>query len=200
MCPDTQLLSIYVDGELPSPWKEKLEAHLLQCPSCGEKLSGYKMLRETIKDGAELSAAENAKDRVWRNLSSQIKVLDEKESLKLRKIEAKTRMRSNLIKEIWRQRISIPLPAAAAAVLILLFAAFLLRGSFKAQPKQDANSGYVLADETPDIIPADMNGVLKYLDTEGADVIILRLPESKKFMSSGEPSIIKAADYSRRYP
>jgi hypothetical protein len=50
------------------------------------------------------------------------------------------------------------------------------------------------------IIPAsDMNGVLQYLgNTDTADIVIIRLPESKSFMSFGEPAIIRAADYSGR--
>ena len=30
-CPDKDLYSAYVDGELQSPWKEKIEAHLVSC-------------------------------------------------------------------------------------------------------------------------------------------------------------------------
>jgi hypothetical protein len=109
--------------------------------------------------------------------------------------------RSRARRSLWQRRVSLPLPAAAAAVILLLFAAYWFRGGFKAEPNLNSNSGVVLAvDEVPGIIPADMSGVLKYLDTEGADVLILRLPESRKFMSSGEPAIIKAADYPRRYP
>jgi hypothetical protein len=50
------------------------------------------------------------------------------------------------------------------------------------------------------IVPvSDMNGVLQYLGNQDtADIMIIRLPESRNFSSSGEPTIIKAADYSRR--
>jgi len=201
MCPDTQLFSIYVDGELPSPWKEKLEAHVEQCSACGEKLYAYKQLRETVRDDLELKGIEEAKDKAWQNLSSRIKVSEDRELIRLRNKESNTYKRLKLISQVWRQRISIPLPAAAAAVILIIFAVFWLRGNPKAAPVADVNSGVVLAaDEVPGIIPADMSSVLKYLDTERADVIILRLPESRNFMSSGEPAIIKAADYSRRYP
>jgi hypothetical protein len=48
---------------------------------------------------------------------------------------------------------------------------------------------------------SDMNGIMQYLGQEDtADFVIIRLPESRNFVSSGEPTIVKAADYSRRNP
>jgi hypothetical protein len=54
--------------------------------------------------------------------------------------------------------------------------------------------------EVQGIVPvSDMNGVIQYLGGEDtADIVIIRLPESQRFMSSGEPAIIRAADYSGR--
>jgi hypothetical protein len=55
--------------------------------------------------------------------------------------------------------------------------------------------------DMPGIVPvSDMNEVLRYLgqDNSGTEFMIIRLPETKPFMSSGEPAIIRAADYYRR--
>jgi hypothetical protein len=53
--------------------------------------------------------------------------------------------------------------------------------------------------EVQTIPVADMNGVIQYLGNDDtADIVIIRLPESKSFMSFGEPAIVKAADYSGR--
>ena len=41
MCPDRGLLSAYVDGEVPSPWKERLAAHLSECPSCAAQAARF---------------------------------------------------------------------------------------------------------------------------------------------------------------
>jgi len=49
MCPDPQVLSIYTDGELPSPWKEKLESHLTECSVCRGKLKSFKSLQELFQ-------------------------------------------------------------------------------------------------------------------------------------------------------
>jgi len=194
MCPDLQLLSIYMDGELPSPWKEKLETHLEQCSGCAEKLEIFRKQQLLVKEvGAQPSeenaVMETAKERIWRN------------------IEAKHRMRYF---SPWRRRLSIPLPVAAAAAAVLVFlAVLLLRGGpdrnsgLASQPVEPASMANfaLVAEEDPSIIPmADLNSVLQYLGADGSDIIILQLPESKSFLRSGEPAIVRAADYSRRNP
>lgn len=50
-CPDADLYSAFVDGEVPSPWKEKLESHLASCPSCEKQANRYKRLHELISNG-----------------------------------------------------------------------------------------------------------------------------------------------------
>ncbi|MDR1870055.1 MAG: zf-HC2 domain-containing protein [Treponema sp.] len=207
MCPDPQLLSIYLDGELPSPWKEKMEAHLTQCPECGKKLENFQRLhglfkkdtrswRTVAERGSANTGAEDflsepemeaAKDRVWRKMEFG------------RRFNSRSRL--------WQRRLSIPLPAAAAAaaVIIAILAAVWIRGGLpNLSPNPVSIANIILAseeEEMPGIIPAaDMNGVLQYLGSDGTDIIVLRLPESRNFNRSGEPTIVKAADYSRRRP
>jgi Putative zinc-finger len=43
-CPDTDLYSAYVDGEVPSPWKEKLESHIASCPRCRNRVERYRRI------------------------------------------------------------------------------------------------------------------------------------------------------------
>jgi len=195
MCPDPQLLSIYMDGELPSPWKEKLETHLAQCSGCREKYEKYLNLRKLIaadansefindeqtSDSSGIQVTSSVKDRVWQNMAS--------------------RRNFKPHSGIWYRRLSIPLPAAAAAAIILAFlAVFLFRGNQTNQlnePSVKANIILAAEEEIPGIIPAaDMSGVLQYLGADGADILILRLPESRNFLRSGDPAIIRAADYS----
>jgi len=205
MCPDPQILSIYIDGELPSPWKEKIEAHLIKCPLCREKHESFNQLHELFKKDTSVNRKyveriidepaeertytqeemQEAKDRIWNN------------------IEAKRNTRSN----IWRRRLSISLPAAAAAAVIFALVTILwIRGEtiFQTgiagrQPEANQKVNIISAeDEIPNIIPAaDINGVLQYLASDGADIIILRLPESSNFSRTGEPAVLRAADYNR---
>ncbi|MDR0301810.1 MAG: zf-HC2 domain-containing protein [Treponema sp.] len=209
MCPEPQLLSIYMDGELPSPWKEKMEAHLAECSACADRYKNFRHLQEMFKkstrqrrtyvesDGTSLSSGtteqalpeqefiEEAKEKVWRKMES---------SRRYRHLS------------VWRHRLSIPLPAvaAAAAIVLTILTVLFVRSTGLQSADPAARSNFILAyeeEEIPSIIPtADMSGLLQLLDTDGTEVIILRLPETRNFARSGEPAIIRAADYSRRYP
>jgi len=197
MCPDPQVLSIYVDGELPSPWKEKLDAHLNECPACREKFENFKKLRGLFNKDASAkkineSDIQASKEKIWRN------------------IEAKRRFTP--YPRIWRRRISISIPAAAAAAIIIALITMFISGGGNIlnngfagkKANSDEKSNIILAaeEEIPGIIPTatDLSGVLQYLGADNSDIIILRLPESRNFSRAGEPAIIKAADYSRRHP
>ena len=203
MCPDPQLLSIYLDGELPSPWKEKLQSHIAECPKCSEKFENLKSLKSLLNDktaglggpstlvGAPGTEQEmlTAKERVWEKIESRCR--------------PQRHMRHN---SIMRRRLSIPLPiAAAAAVVILLLTAFWITGNRNNQAAvASENNTFSLAaemdniDEIPVIIPAaDMSGVLQYLAPDGANVIIIQLPENQNFFRAGEPAIIRAADFNQ---
>ncbi|GBU29046.1 hypothetical protein R84B8_02608 [Treponema sp. R8-4-B8] len=197
MCPDPQLLSIYVDGELPSPWDEKMDSHLKECPACRKKVETFKQLHELInKDHSAKETSEEdilkSKEKIWRRLEEKRRFIPRP--------------------RIWQRRISISMPmAAAAAIIIALIVIFFSRGGQilnngfagkKATP--DDKSSFILSaeEEIPGMIPAatDLNGVLQYLSADGSNIIILQLPESKNFSRAGEPAIIRAADYSRRHP
>ncbi|HCC36156.1 MAG TPA: hypothetical protein DEQ14_00265 [Treponema sp.] len=202
MCPDRQLLSVFFDGELPSPWKEKMESHLAVCPRCRSLLESYRKVSvhalkpaQSVPGGAECLA--RAQARVWRNLEE--------------KASGKTADFANA--RFWGRSISIPLPAAAAAVLAVLFAAFwVMRPQDKTTlPNmtlaseeysiESAGSGGGQGFDSPGMnTAANLNEVLQYLGNRDSGDIILRLPESRNFSSSGQPAIIKAADYSRRRP
>jgi hypothetical protein len=185
LCPDRQLLSVYFDGEMPSPWKEKMEAHIAGCPQCARHLETYRrispgMAAAAVGDALDGGAAEAVKERVWRRLEQ--------------------RTGSAVWPAVWRRRVAVPFPAAAAAVI--LFIALALVMVLKMGPAE--GSGMTLAAEAdfdaPDIIPAsDMEDVLQYLGSrDNGEIIILRLPESRNFVNYGEPAIVKAADYSRQ--
>ena len=190
MCPDPQLLSVYFDGELPSPWKEKMEAHLTECPVCMEKLNHY---RQLFKNPVVLEQdITEAKDRVWQNLQSRRRF--------------QPRGRSTHRSGFWQRKLSIPLPAAAAAaVIIMLMAALWLRDgqvtndgfAYQHTDPADRAAFFIAAeDEMPGIMPtADINGILQFLASDGTEVIILSLPENRSFSRTGEPAIIRAADY-----
>ena len=232
MCPDPQLLSIYMDGELPSPWKEKMEAHLAECPECKKRFDNFKQMQELFKkkthikrtivernvtvgsekesgqiDGQESAPGssitetellESSKERVWQKLASRQRYTH----------SGLVRRGGNIRGySIWRRKISIPIPMAAAAAFIIVFGAMFLMRSNPLnnnnvnQMAEYPNFMFATEDEIPVLQVGmdnmqDINSILQYLDASGADVIILNLPESRNFSRSGEPAIIRAADYS----
>ena len=201
MCPDPQLLSIYLDGELPSPWKEKLQDHFTQCPKCKEKLENYKRQQILLRQDVLIEhniIEQNIKERVWSKIESK------------HSFTHNFNRRSSFIPRIWKRRLSIPLPAAAA-VIILLLSVFLfqIQGNnaiAKQLTESIENTNFNLAaemdniDVIPEILPtASMSELLEFIaPNTGANIIILQLPESKNFSRAGEPAIIRAADYTRR--
>ncbi|GHU98086.1 hypothetical protein FACS189483_05650 [Spirochaetia bacterium] len=201
MCPDRQILSVYFDHELPSPWKEQLEAHLERCPACREKLDQFGALSRHIGGNArpgeareaELAArVETAQERVWRNISAPAIG---------GQIDSTVKARGGY--RLWNRSITVPVPAlaAAAALLVLVFSAVLVfspRGTADGQETAEATMAAGMSPDMPAIIPvSDMSGLLQYLGEDTGDIVIIRLPESRNFMSDGKPTIIKASDYSR---
>jgi anti-sigma factor RsiW len=182
-CPDHQLLSVYCDGELPSPWKEKMESHIAVCPRCAQRLESYRTLFPSPSiDGASI---DSARERVWRKLEPRV-------------TEATHALPA------WRRRISVPLPAAAAAVLLVALAFVLAVRIMGTADNAGMAAGMAFAAEAelevPGVVPvSNMEDVLHYLgNRDNGDIIILRLPESRSFVNYGEPAIIRAADYSRQ--
>jgi anti-sigma factor RsiW len=189
MCPDRQIISLYFDGELPSPWKEKLEVHLESCPGCRADLEGYRVLQNRLEKNSPPGGS--AGERVWANLVSP------------EPVSGKDVFRREFFRGrgIWRRTVTLPLPAAAAAAVIIIIAFFaaLDMGSPGPTVPQDAvASGLGLDDQSMVSVP-DMKGVLQYLSSQdNGDFMVIRLPESRNFSRAGDPALINAADYSRR--
>jgi hypothetical protein len=195
MCPDHQLLSVYLDGELPSPWKEKLENHLERCPRCRERLEAWRNISRLPGEAPGPAAAadgavDGAKERVWLKLQAATDGA----------VDGAFPRSSG----IWRRSVSVPFPlaAAAAAVLFIVLGAMVFRQVFFAAPVPDGAMAAGVDLDLHNIAPvSDMSGVLQYLGSQDTgDIVILRLPDSKNFMSSGEPRIIRAAELPAKFP
>jgi hypothetical protein len=198
VCPDRQLLSVYFDGELPSPWKEKMESHIAGCPACARRLEAYRRVslgKAAAAAGEGDAGLEPARERVWQKLEQRRTGADIPST--------RPRVARWGAAAAWRRSVSIPLPAVAAVFVLLIALAFLV---VLRVTSTEGISGMTFASDAeldaPDIIPvADMEDVLQYLGSrDNGEIIILRLPESRNFVNYGEPSIVRAADYSRTVP
>ena len=192
MCPDRQMISFYSDGELPSPWKEKLETHLESCEKCRAILAGYRSLSSNLRD--EPKNLESSLDRVWERLSSLDKTSPEIN-------ESRTRQKTQWpIRSIWQKNVTLPLPVAAAAVLVfaVFFALIGIRGLTRPAPADPIAAIGIGLDDLGMIPIQDMTGVLQYLSSQDMDFMVIPLPEMRNFPRIGEPALINAADYPRR--
>ncbi len=103
-CPNKDLYSAFVDGEVPSPWKEKLESHLEICAECRKTAESYKSLKEKIKNST----------------TPEINLEDSFARFESRKLSKAIREEGKEKKPNWfTSSIKIPIPAFAAAALFL---------------------------------------------------------------------------------
>jgi hypothetical protein len=218
MCPNKELLSVYFDNEMPSPWREKLGAHLAICPECRAVADGYAKAASLFHESAEDLSRENeaidaAADKVWQKLMPPEHLFAGFSGAAPEKLRYAKPL-------FWKRRVSVPFPALAAvsaAAVVIVFSSFLMRqpnlssnkGAFAAKSDEAAVpaagtaavpaaiSSIDFADGIPEIpAAANLGDVLQYLNSGGdGDFVILRLPESHRFNAYDEPRFITTADY-----
>ncbi len=198
MCPDRELLSAYVDGEVPSPWRERIAEHLSSCPDCARAVEGYAELGRAMR-ADELPGEREAVERVRARLEADL---------------ARSGAAAPVAgapgpggSPLWRRSVRLPLPlAAAAAVMVLALGgaaatialgapsrapAFAVVGP-SASPSPEIVSTPVIS--SPSAQPGSMEELLRYLDAHDAQVTItMNIPSGTLFDESGEPVIIRAS-------
>jgi anti-sigma factor RsiW len=173
MCPDRELLSAWLDGEVPSPWRETIETHLHGCARCAGLVQGYKELRASLFAGAE-GREDEAKARVLSRIYASAP----------RKLY------------FWTRRVSLPLPAAAAAAIAVGILAFALAlsGARTAELRMAMQNAVQSAPSVASSV--GMEGILEFLARQDAGVnITITLPAGSPEQASGAPFMIREADY-----
>jgi anti-sigma factor RsiW len=197
MCPDRELLSAYVDGEVPSPWRERIAEHLASCPSCASAYEGYAALGRAIR--ADVPAGEaQALSRVRDRLEASLAAMDDPSPGRVVPFRP----------ALWRRSVRLPLPVAAAAALVALAAggaatalAFGQRAQGAAFVASSQQAVATPAIASPNSQPSSMDELLRYLDAHDAQVTItMNLPTGTRFDDSGEPVIIRASQESPGTP
>jgi anti-sigma factor RsiW len=170
MCPDKQLLSAYCDGEVPSPWRQRIDAHLAECACCRQIAARYRALGAILREAAPPAADSFAYSRVREG------------------VFASGAGRPSL----WKKRISLPLAAAAALIFFgsgMVFSA-LSRAAPEARPLAQGRRAENAANVR------NMNELLEMLengDSEGE--LTITLPEARNFQSYGKPVFLRAEDF-----
>jgi Predicted transmembrane transcriptional regulator (anti-sigma factor) len=191
MCPDRDLVSAYIDGEIPSPWKERLEEHFSSCADCAALVARYRALGMSLRsDGSEAVALAAAQERGRQRLDALLSSAPAARPA----LHSGTRRGSTL--HSWGRSINMPIPfAAAAAVLVLL-----LGGATVALAIKPAGQGAVqTAAASGEISPtpaqakaASLDELVRYLDSsDGQITLTINLPTGTTFGSVGKPVIMR---------
>jgi anti-sigma factor RsiW len=182
MCPDRDLVSAYIDGEVPSPWRERLEEHIAVCADCAALVAGYSELGERLRSGdaGEAAALSRGRERL--------------EALLVDVPEIAPAPSPRRASRAWRHSVSLPLPLAAAAALLVM----LLGGAttmLALKPSKGPSIQAVASGElTPkQVQPASMDELLRYLNTsDGQVTLTINLPTGTTFGSAGKPVIMRS--------
>jgi len=179
MCPDGQLISAYFDDELDKQWSEGIEDHLTQCVKCKKRFSGYQKLNALIDNSV-----------VPGELEMKVRMLGEIER------------RAQVVypEAFWRKHllVSIPVLMGAAALIIVFFVGMML-GLIPFQGQGQQLVEEISTDSTEiNVQVINLEDVAAYIlsDDSGFDLLIT-IPSSETLSVSGEPRLIREADYKR---
>ncbi len=184
MCPDRELLSALVDGEVPSPWSEALERHIRGCDACMHEVA---MLRRThdlfatdvaSMDGAAARAGARVEDRL--------------------RLQPPRSIHGD---RLWARRFAVPLPAAAAAAILMAALSFALvqSGHRNADLRVAVQKAIEATPVSTSASGAGIESILDYLSKQNAAVNVnITLPAGTYAGSTGEPFIVREADYQPR--
>jgi anti-sigma factor RsiW len=185
MCPDRDLLSAHLDGEVPSPWRERLEEHIASCADCAALAASYAALSQRLR--AEAEPQETA--ALSRGRARLDALLAEMPPPSLRPAPRLSAARAALGRSI-----SLPLPfAAAAALLVILLGgatALLALRPERGYPMQAVASGEL----NPQLAkPASMDELLRFINSSDGQVqLTINLPSGTNFGSAGKPVIMRS--------
>lgn len=112
ICPRKDLLSAYIDGELPSPWKEDVARHVQQCPACRKIHNSYSAVHRIMRDVTQGTEFDSAAlyDRICRTRGMQKKMQMQKQQWLV-----------SAAHRFFSSSVSIPAPALAAALVLFVF-------------------------------------------------------------------------------
>ncbi len=183
MCPNPELISAFVDGEVPSPWKDTLERHLGVCAACAAKAGAMRKLGVSLVGvaGETENADSGAKDRVFARLQSNIRI-------------------SPFRPTLFNRKVLLPLPVVAAAALVFAVLGFTLMNSGRSNTELRMAVRKTMGAMPVSTAGIGMESILEYLAKQDAGVnITITLPQGSSALNpagnAGDPFIVREADF-----
>lgn len=123
-CPDKEIHSVYLDGELPASIERDYEAHIASCDKCRAELKRLQFVRDILEKDALSITPDNAfKERSWLKLSNRLRynriIKDARPSWAVQKS-----LGNAFAKGVWHI-----LPAAVAAAIVAVVLPVRMRQS-----------------------------------------------------------------------
>jgi len=178
MCPDYEILSAYMDGEIENPWKEKIKTHLQECSACREKLSAFQNLHTMLQEDTEPDYNPSMY-RVKERLESSPWALKKKTL------------------PFWKKRLLIPVPIAAIAATVLICLGTVISVTVaNLNPAKTNGTAVVVEKKTTQ--EDELATIIKLMEnTDFNNEVTIQLPTVSRFSISGEPQFIRAKDINR---
>lgn len=182
MCPDDELLSAYIDGELTPELLDQVEADLAGSSEVRARLEEFEAMSEALHMEPEPDF-EAARMRVWQSIQSAKDQLPEQ--------------------DIFHKRVSIPMPLAAAAAFVILIAGALLSyfaigtGLFQSEAQMAHATGNVTVHIEEG---EDLSALLQALNSgDRVRQVSIEMPENARFAYQGEARLIRAVEMSSSF-
>ncbi|MDE0446056.1 MAG: zf-HC2 domain-containing protein [Spirochaetaceae bacterium] len=170
MCPESTLLSSYVDNEIGPADARRVERHVGECHACRELLRAYQAVSHTLLESREPDVSA-AGDRIWRRLDS---------------VRSALRRRASF----WTSGVRVPAPVAVALMagvtLIITSVAMWARVN-DGRPELPAFGAAAVSAVASGAQP------VQWLE-QGA--IVIQLPDEPQFIQRGKPTILREAEFS----
>jgi anti-sigma-K factor RskA len=180
MCPEREILSAYVDGELSKEETQAVTVHLKGCPHCARVVSRYRKVQGQLRD--------ETIDAFFQE--SDIESIKHRIAIELERYQRTPH-------PFWHRKVGIPWVAAAASF------AFILGGIFSyalLRPKSLASMSFLESHPSLNVTinVKNMKQLLDILNSQqGIREITIQLPESPQFEFRSEPVFIRASEYNR---
>jgi hypothetical protein len=182
MCPDRDILSAFIDGEVGAPWRGAIEAHLASCADCRAFVDGLLSTGSAIRE-------EGSPD--WTGPMERVR----------RGLLARASSRPAPVR-FWRRRLSVPVPVAAAAAAAVIGIASALTAVSLRGPVGHVRITRAPAGATEIQISAPIGDLETLLRSVGggdaSQEDVFTLPKNVLLYPVGEPRMGKAAEFTRR--
>jgi anti-sigma factor RsiW len=175
MSRNDEILSAYLDGEVPEPFASEIQRSLEQDP---EMRARYAMLQQTSAYLHQVAVpdVQASQRRVWNRVMAQ--------------------SGASHNTTIWTRRVGIPLPlVAAVALMVVAFSAVTVWNALRPTDARGYLAGAQDVEVTIRVDNGQMEQVMEWLVKENMlGEVNIQLPSDQRFEFLGEPVLLRAAE------